>query len=114
MNRYKRTVARIAAIYWILSAMAFLSTLHAQEDMLIGLTVADVMTTSYIVNTGGVEFNPLLPAENLAVMILIKGILVTLYLRTEPPKKHVWVMNFILSTAVINNIYQINHRRGVR
>ena len=82
------------------------------SSVLIGLTVMDVVTTNYIMATGGIELNPLLPADNLFALAAIRGIIVVAYLATKPPKLHIWILNIITSTAVVNNLWQIHkHQR---
>lgn len=93
--------------------LLFLSaSLSAQDstasNVFIGLTVMDVITTNYIMNTGGVELNPLLPADDLFALGAIKGVLAVAYLKANPPKKHIWIINIIMSTATINNLWQIH------
>lgn len=84
------------------------SPLWGQEDILVGLTVMDVVTTHYILSTGGMELNPLLPAENLGALAGVKLIITYCYLKTKPPKKQIWVIVGLISTAVINNLWQIH------
>ena len=88
--------------------------IEAQEKILIGLTLADIATTGYIISTGGTELNPLLPDDNIPTIAVIKIVLLVVYLKTDPPKKQIWFMNFLTSTAVLNNFYQIikHERRG--
>ena len=77
------------------------------SNVLIGLTVMDVVTTNYIAMTGGKELNPLLPAGDLFALAAIRGVIVVAYLATKPPKLHIWILNIITSTAVVNNLWQI-------
>ena len=85
--------------------------LSAQEDVLIGIAVMDVITTHYIATTGGQELNPLVPANDLPAYVAIKAVLIAAYLNTKPPKRHIWLMNILTSTGVINNLYQIHRRQ---
>ncbi len=91
--------------------MLLSTPINAQEDILVALTVMDIVTTNFIAVTGGVELNPLLPANDLGKLILIKSIILVVYLKTSPSKWQVWVMNIVVSTAVVNNLWQIENRK---
>ncbi len=97
----------------LILALLLSTQVEAQEKTFIGLTLADIATTGYIISTGGHELNPLLPEDNIPLLAVIKIAIAIGYLKTEPSKKELWIMNFIISTPVINNTYQIiRHSRG--
>lgn len=86
---------------------------HAQEKTFIALQAMDTATTVYILSTGGQELNPLLPEDNIPALVIIKAVVTIMYLKMDPPKKEMWLINILTATAVINNAYQIGkHQRS--
>ncbi len=92
-----------------LIALLLITTAHAQERTFIALQAMDTATTAYILSTGGHEINPLLP-DKIPALVIIKAVVSIIYLKMEPSKRELWFMNFLLSTAVINNAWQIGKR----
>lgn len=97
---------------YLIALTIFIAPLSAQEDVFIALHVLDGITTHYGVTMshGATELNPLVPADDIAKLVLFKAVFITLYLKQKPPKKEFWIINFITAIVVSNNMYQI-HRR---
>ena len=79
------------------------------KAVLLGLTVADVITTSYILSTGGMEANPIAApmVENPGIYLAVRLVVTAIYLNSEPTKRQTRFLNGILGLFVANNLYQI-------
>ncbi len=79
------------------------------KAVLVALTVADVITTSYIIGTGGVEANPIARplVEPPGLYLGLRLAVTAIYLNSEPKKRQTRFLNSVLGLFVVNNLYQI-------
>ena len=96
---------------YLLMLLLVAPLLGQEQDkaILIGLTATDVITTSYILRTGGFEMNPLVEpiADNMVLYSAVKVMVVAAYLNSNPSKNNIRIVNFITALVVGNNFYQI-------
>lgn len=93
----------------ILLLVAPLLGQEQDKTILLGLTVADVITTSYVISTGGMEANPIARpmVENPGLYLGVRLVVTAIYLNSNPTKKQTRFLNSVLGLFVANNLYQI-------